>query len=149
MCSLDQIQRYRAKISGPLLDRIDMHVLVDAVPYRDFISPHQSTSSAVVRQRVMAARARQRDRGGPAHLNANLRQEELDAQAPVTPDVLLVIERAMDEFGLSTRAVNRLRKVACTVADLAGAPEVMAEHLQEALSFRVLGRGELGQRAAS
>lgn len=152
MCSFEQIQRYRSKISGPLLDRIDMHVFVDAVPYRAFVTEHSAEGSREVRCRVIAARDRQRARGGDGHLNANLTQARLDSLAPVNAAMLHVIEQAMDDHGLSTRAVNRLRKVACTIADLAGEPTVSGKHLEEALSFRVLGRNgnpHIDQRAAS
>jgi magnesium chelatase family protein len=138
MCSFEQILRYRAKISGPLLDRIDMHVLVDAVPYRAFVEKKNAESSEQVRKRVMAARAQQHNRGGDGYLNASLNQGELDDVSPVNDAMLAVIERAMDKHGLSTRAINRLRKVARTIADLAQEPLVSVGHLEEALSFRVL-----------
>jgi magnesium chelatase family protein len=138
MCSFEQIQRYRAKISGPLLDRIDMHVLVDAVPYRAFVEKKSAESSGEVRKRVVAARDLQRARGGEGCLNANLSQPLLDEVSPVDNEMLAVIERAMEKHGLSTRAVNRLRKVARTITDLEGDSRVSATHLEEALSFRVL-----------
>lgn len=138
MCSFEQILRYRAKISGPLLDRIDMHVLVDAVPYRAFLEKKKAESSEQVRKRVIIARALQHTRGGDGHLNAGLNQCQLDEVSPVDNAMLSVIERAMDKHGLSTRAINRLRKVARTIADLAQEPLVSAGHLEEALSFRVL-----------
>lgn len=138
MCSFEQIQRYRAKISGPLLDRIDMHVLVDAVPYRAFIQKKHAESSQEVRVRVVNARALQCSRSADAGLNANLTQTQLDDVSPVDDAMLSVIETAMDKHGLSTRAINRLRKVARTIADLAQEPRVTAQHLEEALSFRVL-----------
>ena len=138
MCSFDQIQRYRAKISGPLLDRIDMHVLVDAVSYREFFGAGKSESSALVRQRVVHARNLQRTRSGEGALNASMSQSALDKVAPVDESMLSIIEEAIEKNGLSTRAINRLRKVSRTIADLAGESQVNAEHLSEALSFRVL-----------
>ena len=138
MCSFDQIQRYRAKISGPLLDRIDMHVLVDAVAYRDFFAAGESEPSSSVRKRVMHARELQRARSGEGALNASMPQRTLDKVAPVNDSMLSIIEEAMEQNGLSTRAINRLRKVSRTIADLAGETQVSAEHLEEALSFRVL-----------
>ncbi len=138
MCSFEQIQRYRAKISGPLLDRIDMHVLVDAVPYRDFFSAAKAEPSSIVRERVMRARALQCHRGGEGVLNASIAQGKLDEIAPVDGAMLCIIEEAIEKHGLSTRAINRLRKVSRTIADLNGESRVEAEHLAEALSFRAL-----------
>lgn len=143
MCSFEQVQRYRTKISGPLLDRIDMHVLVDAVPYRAFLEKSAAESSVQVRRRVIHARKEQRLRGADGCLNASLAQSELDKVSPVDDAMLEVIEKAMEHHGLSTRAVNRLRKVARTIADLSQEPRVQACHLEEALSFRVLERSGL------
>ena len=115
-----------------------MHVLVDAVSYRDFFNAGKSESSAVVRKRVVRARERQRARSGEGALNASLSQQILDEVAPVDESMLTMIEEAIEANGLSTRAINRLRKVSRTIADLTGEPQVQAKHLKEALAFRVL-----------
>ena len=115
-----------------------MHVLVDAVAYRDFFRQGHTESSSQVRERVIRARQLQIERSGAGGLNASMCQTILDRVAPVNEASLQIIEEAMDKNGLSTRAINRLRKVSRTIADLAGQVEVQPAHLQEALSFRVL-----------
>ena len=103
-----------------------------------FFNAGKSESSTVVRRRVVDARQRQRARGGEGALNASLSQAALDEIAPVDDSMLDIIEEAIEKNGLSTRAINRLRKVSRTIADLAGDEAVQAGHLREALSFRVL-----------
>lgn len=139
-CSYDQVLRYRSRISGPLLDRFDMHLLVEALPYRALASSERGESSTRVRERVIAARARQRSRLGPARCNASMSAAEIRCQVELTAQQHRLVERAIDVHGLSARAVSRILKVARTIADLANSDEVSSEHLQEALGYRLLDR---------
>ena len=147
LCSFESIQRYRSKISGPLLDRIDLHVCVDAVAYRDFSSGRRGEGTELIRSRVERARATQRTRLGPAGTNATMGQRDIERTVHLTDDLLTMIEVAISEYGLSTRAVARCLKVARTIADLAGVERVSAKHLREALGLRLLGRTGLPRKA--
>ena len=140
LCAFEQIQRYRARISGPLLDRIDLHVAVHAVPYRELMRAGSGDSSAQVRHRVAAARARQNARFGAARTNAQMTQAELRQHVSVPPAALRIIEAAMEDFGLSSRAVGRILKVARTLADLDDTADVSAMHIEQAVDFRLLDR---------
>jgi magnesium chelatase family protein len=137
-CTPAIIQRYLAKISGPLLDRIDLHVEVPAVPYKELRGPEAgAASSAQIRARVEQARARQQSRGCynaqlPPHLLRRLCR--LDEAGERT------LELAMRRLGLSARAHDRILKVARTIADLEGAEAVAAKHLAEAIQYRSLDR---------
>jgi magnesium chelatase family protein len=135
-CSSIAISRYRAKLSGPLLDRIDMHVEVPAVPYRDLALGEPGESSASVRERVEAARDVQRRRS--PRPNARLTGPELAAAAPLDPDGHRLLERAVERLALSARAIDRVRRLARTIADLDASEGVRAPHVAEALQYRVL-----------
>jgi len=137
-CSMAAIAAYRARLSGPLLDRIDMHVEVPAVPYRELSTGARGESSAVVRQRVEATRGRQRARG--MRSNARISARELDEVAALDAEGHALLEVAVERFALSARAVSRIRRVARTIADLADEAAVRAPHLAEALQFRALDR---------
>jgi magnesium chelatase family protein len=144
LCGLETVQRYRSRISGPLLDRIDLHVTVDAVPYRELARRDaMAESSTTVRRRVEAARGRQDARLGGGRTNAAMSQAELETHVPLGNDTLTLLEQAIEVHGLSTRAVTRALKVARTIADLADAAEVTLGHVREALGFRVLHRQPL------
>jgi magnesium chelatase family protein len=135
-CSLAGVAAYRARLSGPLLDRIDLHVEVPAQPYRALADAQPGESSAAVRARVQRARHRQRDRG--PWWNARLPSAHLHAVASVDAEGHRLLERAVTRFGLSARAVTRVRRVARTIADLDGADAVRGLHLAEALQYRLL-----------
>jgi magnesium chelatase family protein len=137
-CSLAGVAAYRAKLSGPLLDRIDMHVEVPAVPYRELAVAAEGEPSAAVRARVEEARARQRKRSPRA--NARLTPSELDAVAGLDSEGHALLDRAVDRLGLSARAISRIRRVARTIADLEAAPRIRLPHLAEALQYRLLDR---------
>jgi magnesium chelatase family protein len=135
-CSLVAIERYRAKLSGPLLDRIDMHVEVPAVAYRDLAMGERGESSATVRDRVEGARERQRQRS--SRPNARLTTVELAAVVDLDPDGHRLLERAVERLALSARAIDRVRRLSRTIADMDASDRVRAPHVAEALQYRFL-----------
>ena len=135
-CTPDQIARYRARLSGPLLDRIDLHVFVPRLEAAELASPltANAESSATVRQRVVAARRQQIARAGKA--NARLSPKELERDAMPDAAGRDMLTRGLTRLALSARAYHRVIKVARTIADLAGASQVGAPHIAEALRYR-------------
>jgi len=133
-CTPDQVDRYRRRLSGPLLDRIDLQMEVAALPESDLLHPVASESSATVRTRVERARARQLERQGC--LNSQLGVHQLDRHASPDEEGISVLQHAERRLGWSARAFHRVLKVARTIADLAGAPEIGAAHLREAIQYR-------------
>jgi len=135
-CSGTAILAYRSRLSGPLLDRIDLHVDVPALPYRELAHADAGESSAAIRDRVVAARERQQKRGH--RWNARLSSADLRQVAQLDGAGHALLERAAGRLGLSARAITRVRRVARTIADLAGRPAIASAHLAEALQYRVL-----------
>jgi magnesium chelatase family protein len=139
-CTFEQVQRYRNKISGPLLDRIDIHIEVPSVP-REVLNNSQqppSEHSDTVRQRVEASRKRQLARNNKS--NAMLTNKEIEQVCQLSTSDSALLEQAIDKFGLSARAYHRILKVARTIADLAQAERIATSHLTEALGYRKLDR---------
>lgn len=139
-CSMEQVARYRARISGPLLDRIDMHLEVPRVS-REVLrkgSPEGEEGSAQIRDRVVAARELAMSRQGKA--NADLSAREVKQYCRLSDPGHQLLEQAMDKFGLSHRAYHRILKVARTIADLAGSETIEIVHLSEAIGYRRLDR---------
>jgi magnesium chelatase family protein len=134
-CSLAGVAAYRARLSGPLLDRIDLQVEVPALPYRDLAAATPGEPSEAVRTRVEEARRRQLGRG--PRWNARLTPGELGAVARLDAGGHALIERAVSRFGLSARAISRVRRVARTIADLDGSATVRAADVAEALQYRL------------
>ncbi len=141
-CSTLQVQRYRSRVSGPLLDRIDIQTEVRAVAYRELAAAGHGESSAVVRARVDRARRRQLARfaGRPLYCNAQMAPPDLARHCPTAPAAQALLERAMQALGFSARAYTRILKVARTIADLADADTLTASHVAEAIQYRNLDR---------
>jgi magnesium chelatase family protein len=139
-CTSDQITRYRSRISGPLLDRIDMHVEVPSVPLNILHAEQDNGTecSATVRERVSRARQHQLTRTGIA--NSRLGSREVDRHCRVDRNGRALLEQAVDKLGLSARAYHRILKVARTIADLADSETITTPHLSEAISYRRLDR---------
>lgn len=136
-CTGAIIQRYLGKISGPLLDRIDLHIEVPAVPYQELRSARDGASSAVIRERIMRTRAIQNARG---FYNAHIPARELRQLCALDAAGERTLEMAVRRMGLSARSHDRILKVARTVADLDGAASVSSKHLAEAVQYRSLDR---------
>ena len=139
-CTEERVRQYRARISGPLLDRIDMHVDVPAVAREVLLDPARPAgeSSAVVRERVRAARARQHARNGT--INHALSPAQIENCCVMDTPSRQLLEQAMQRLGLSARAYHRVLKVARTIADLAASESIAAEHVAEAIQYRCLDR---------
>jgi magnesium chelatase family protein len=136
-CTPAIIQRYLSKISGPLLDRIDIHVEVPAVPYKELRGNASAEPSADIRARVERARGRQRARG---HYNSRLPSREVRKLCMLDDAGERTLEMAVRKMGLSARAHDRILKVSRTIADLGGSESVSAKHLAEAVQYRSLDR---------
>ncbi|MCE2393633.1 YifB family Mg chelatase-like AAA ATPase [Candidatus Poribacteria bacterium] len=141
-CSRQQIQNYISRISGPLLDRIDLQVEVPAVKYRDLASDFSGEPSASIRERVQRARHIQQDRftRAPIYCNANMESRHLREFCKVEDAAQELLRVAITQLGLSARAYDRILKVARTIADLADSPTIEAEHISEAIQYRSLDR---------
>lgn len=141
-CSASQIHRYLSKLSGPLLDRIDIHIEVDNVTYDDLQADSLSESSAAVRQRVNKARQIQLNRLGTSgrRCNAQMTSADIKKYCKLTADSMSLVKESFERFNLSARAYNRVLKVARTIADLEGSENITARHVAESLQYRTLDR---------
>jgi magnesium chelatase family protein len=138
-CTADQVQRYRSRLSGPLIDRLDLHVEVPRVPTEVLtVAAKTAEASAVVAARVLRARERQVVRQGT--LNARLDNKAVERFCATTREAIVLLNRAAETLGLSARAFHRVLKVARTIADLAQTDAIDVRHIGEALSLRVLDR---------
>ena len=147
-CSPTQIQRYMSKISGPLLDRIDIQIEVAPVSITELSEAPQGESSAQIRERVVAARAIQTERykaESGIHCNAQMSRSLLEHYAHLDEESSSTLQRAMKRFDLSARAYDRILKVARTIADLDASPAIQTHHIKEAISYRNLDRGTWGE----
>jgi magnesium chelatase family protein len=145
-CTPPEVRRYRARLSGPLLDRIDLQLEVPAVPYRDLARGGAGERSAAVRARVLAARARQGRRlaGSGRHANAELTPPEVRRWCAPDAEGERLLELAMNKLALSARALHRILRVARTIADLDAAETLAARHVAEAIAYRTLDRVAAG-----
>jgi magnesium chelatase family protein len=142
VCTPLQIQRYRSRVSGPLLDRIDIQVEVPALRYQDLASRDAGESSELIRQRVNNARAVQLKRFNKRniHSNAQMGARDIKRHCVLKEDAEKLLENAINRLGLSARAYSRVLKVGRTIADLAGSEEIQASHIAEAIQYRSLDR---------
>lgn len=142
VCSPLQVQRYRSRVSGPLLDRIDLHLEVPSVPFRDLTADRSREDSGTIRDRVRAARRIQLARyvGSGIYANAQLRPKQLKRHCALDASSQALIESAMNKLGLSARAYNRILKVSRTIADLAGRDAIASSDVAEAIQYRALDR---------
>jgi magnesium chelatase family protein len=142
-CPQGQIERYRQRVSGPLLDRIDIHIEAPPVEYDELTSRAEEESSAVIRARIAKVRARQAERFGdtlrPA-LNARMQPRHMREFCQISAGCHALLKHAMEDLHLSARAHDRILKVARTIADLAEAESIGEDHLLEALQYRSLDR---------
>jgi magnesium chelatase family protein len=141
-CNPLLIERYMGRISGPLLDRIDLHIEVPAVPYQELAARQDGTTSASMREQVLRAREVQAQRfGGAGHrLNSRMTSRQLRRFCVLDADCQRLMQDAMEGLGLSARAHDRILRVARTLADLEGADNIGASHLTEAIGYRSLDR---------
>ncbi len=143
-CTPRQISQYVGRLSGPLMDRIDIQVEVPAVEYRDLRGPRNGEPSSAIRERVQAARNGQEARyhGRSSPVNAAMTPREIEEHCALDETGEQLLKTAMTEFGLSARAHTRILKVSRTIADLAGSERITPEHLSEAIQYRMLDRRE-------
>ena len=147
-CTPGAVKKYMNRISGPLLDRIDMHIEVTPVDFSHMNSARAEESSAVVRERVSKARDVQRRRFagiGGVHTNAVMNSKMIREYCPLSPQCSAQLERAMTRLDLSARAYDRIIKVARTIADLDGSEDISPSHIAEAINYRSLDRESWGR----
>jgi magnesium chelatase family protein len=141
-CSPQQIRQYQAKISGPLLDRIDLHIEVPSVKYRALSNKETGESSGTIKERVNGARERQRNRLGSNEIfcNARMTEKQIRTYCSIDEESHRLLEMAIDKLGLSARALNRILKVSRTIADLETKESIESAHIAEAIQYRTLDR---------
>jgi magnesium chelatase family protein len=141
-CTYLQIQRYRSKMSGPLLDRIDIHMEVPAVPFKDLSSEEPGQSSSIILARVSQAREIQAERFKrmKIHKNADMNSRQIRQFCALDAESNSLLENAMEKLGFSARAHSRILKIARTIADLEGSPDICSQHVAEAVQYRSLDR---------
>ena len=141
-CTVPQIEKYMAKMSGPLLDRIDLHLEVPSVPFRELASGTPGTSSAEMRTQVVAARSAQATRfaANRNRFNAKMSSRQIRQHCKLDDDCHNLLRASVNDLGLSARAHDKVLRVARTIADLDGSPQIRAPHLNEAVNYRMLDR---------
>jgi magnesium chelatase family protein len=143
LCTPGQIQRYRRRVSGPLLDRIDIHIEVPAVPYKELSTDLSGERSEVIRERVVRARDIQieRFRGEKIFCNGQMKTRHIKKYCKLTDEAQGLLDTAMQKLSLSARAYTRILKVSRTIADLEGSDKIQNYHVSEAIQYRTLDRG--------
>jgi magnesium chelatase family protein len=141
-CSIPQIEKYMAKISGPLLDRIDLHIEVPAVPFKELSAERSGTGSSQMREAVVQARELQTRRftGSRSRYNAHMSSRQIRQFCKLDPDCQEALKTSVNELGLSARAHDKVLRVARTIADLDHSPEIQLPHISEAINYRMLDR---------
>ncbi len=142
-CDPSLVTRYRNRVSGPLMDRIDLHVPVGRVPFRELVDSAVPSESTTIRMRVAEARSLQEVRFRALtdiHCNGQMGPGEIRSFCSPSPEVARLLQRALDRLGLSARAYHRILKVARTVADLDGSDEIGPSHVAEAIQYRSMDR---------
>ncbi len=141
-CSPPQIERYLGRISGPLLDRIDIHIEVPPVPFRELSDKTEGTSSAEIREQVVEARRRQtqRFRTENVRVNGKMKPPQIRRHCRLQPDAEELMKQAMEDMGLSARAHDKILRISRTIADLAQSEHINVVHLSEAINYRTLDR---------
>jgi magnesium chelatase family protein len=142
VCTPPQVHRYRSRVSGPLLDRIDIQVEVPTLRYQELASKDPGESSAAIRQRVNAARTLQLQRfhKRAIHANGQMGSKDIKRHCVINDDAEKLLETAINRLGLSARAYSRVLKVGRTIADLAGSEAIETAHIAEAIQYRSLDR---------
>jgi len=143
-CTHGQIHRYRHKVSGPLLDRIDIHIEVPAVPYKELSNEYSGENSETIRKRVVAARKIQYDRfkhDKKIHANGHMKTRHIKKYCKLKPEAQTILDNAMQKLGLSARAYTRILKLSRTIADLEASEDIQSHHVSEAIQYRTLDRG--------
>jgi len=148
-CTPAQVQRYLGRISGPLLDRIDLQIEIQPVPFKELQAAPSGETSAEIRRRVVAAREIQQERYKEfpgIHCNAQMTSRMIARWATPVPEAMKILEQTMTRFDMSARAYDRILKVARTIADLEASPSITPLHMREAVSYRNLDRASWGLR---
>ena len=143
-CSVPQIKRYRSKISGPLMDRIDIHIEVPSVPYKDLSTEYAGEKSEDIRARVIGARSSQLERfkGDRIYCNGQMKTRHIKKFCGLKGDAQTLIENAMHKLALSARSYTRILKLSRTIADLESSEDIQSHHISEAIQYRTLDRGQ-------
>ncbi len=143
-CTPSQIHRYRHRVSGPLLDRIDIHIEVPAVPYKELSTEYSGEKSEEIRKRMIAARAVQLERfkdDKKIYSNGQMKTRHMKKYCKLHSDAQILLDTAMQKLGLSARAYTRILKLSRTIADLEASEEIHPHHVSEAIQYRTLDRG--------
>lgn len=147
VCAPGSVEKYLNKISGPLLDRIDLHIEVTPISYDELTSQVQEETSNSIRDRVVEARRVQKNRyeksNTSIHSNAQMGSYELQTYCQLDDSSRTILKNAMNKLGLSARAYDRIIKVARTIADLDGSEEIRTHHIAEAIQYRSLDRNKV------
>lgn len=143
-CTTGLIHRYRRRVSGPLLDRIDIHIEVPAVPYKELSTEYAGEKSGTIRDRVANARESQlkRFKGDKIYCNGQMKTRHIKRHCKLSDDAHNLLDTAMQKLGLSARAYTRILKVSRTIADLEGSENIQSHHVSEAIQYRTLDRGQ-------
>lgn len=142
-CTHSQINRYRHRVSGPLLDRIDIHIEVPAVPYKELSTEYSGEKSEEIRKRVVSAQTIQLERfkNDRIYSNGQMKTRHIKKYCKLNPDAQALLETAMHKLALSARAYTRILKLSRTIADLEGSEDIQTHHVSEAIQYRTLDRG--------